>query len=421
MTKETPHRMNPPHASHRSATSFCRPAFFRLLRLLCLTVLTSVGFFSVNAATLPSVSPENAGIRPQCFLRIDSVINASIRQGITPGAVIAVLSKGQMLYEKAYGQKAVFPHREPMELKTIFDLASCTKPLATATSIFVLQERGLLHLNDPVKKFIPEFISQGKDITIMHLLTHTSGLPVYVSETILQKKYGAPNPVGMMHYIDSCRRDCEAGTRMQYSCLNYIALQHIVEKCSGMSLRDFSKQMIFDPLGMTATDFCPNAEMKLHCAPTSRLRGDSVLCGIVHDPLARIMNAGMSGNAGLFADVDDVALLIAALQRGGELNGTRILSPESVQTFVSIPDSLRSFGRTPGWDVASKYAGCKGHFMSETTYCHTGYTGTSIVVDPVSGIAIILLTNRVHPREKSSVVKLRAQIADIIGQAVPLK
>ena len=371
--------------------------------------------FSLQAATLPVTTPEAMGMHSAAFLRVDSAINACMQKRVIPGAVLGVVSHGQMLYEKAYGDKAIFPSREPMDVNTVFDLASCTKPLATAISILILNERGLLDLNDPVRKYIPEFKSSGRDITVMHLLTHTSGLPVYVSEIMLKNRYGAPNPNGFMHYIDSCRRDAAPGQRMEYSCLNYIALQHIVENISGKSLRDFAKENIFDPLGMQHTDFCPTGETLQRCAPTSKLRGDSVLRGMVHDPLARVMNAGVSGNAGLFSDVNDVAVLVATLQNGGSWEGKRILSEASVKTLTTVPDSLQAFGRTPGWDMASKYATCKGTMLSAKTYCHTGYTGTSIVVDPDNDLAIILLTNRVHPYDKGSIVKLRAEIADMIA------
>lgn len=377
--------------------------------------------FLLQAATLPSATPETVAMHRAAFLRVDSAINACIEKRTIPGAVFAVLRHGQMLYEKAYGNKTVFPTHEPMDVNTVFDLASCTKPMATAISILILNERGLLNLNDPVQKYIPAFQSGKNAITIMHLLTHTSGLPVYVSEIALKKRYGAPNPDGFMHYIDSCRRDADPGQRMEYSCLNYITLQHIVENISGKNLRDFAKENIFDPLGMTHTDFCPTGETLQRCAPTSKLRGDSVLRGIVHDPLARVMNGGISGNAGLFSDVNDVAVLVAALQHGGSWNGNRILSEASVKTLITVPDSLKAFGRTPGWDMASKFASCKGTMLSAHTYCHTGYTGTSIVVDPDNDIAIILLTNRVHPYDKGSVVKLRTQIADIIGQAIAIE
>lgn len=386
-------------------------------KYLTLVVLCLLAF-SFSDASLPKVAVQGTEIDIRCTERVDSAIHASINRKLIPGAVFAIISREKVLYEKAYGSKSVFPTREPMDVNTVFDLASCTKPLATAISILQLQDRGLLDLNDPVQKYIPEFRSGSRTVSIMHLLTHTSGLPVYVSEIMLKNRYGAPNATGFMHYIDSCRRDAGPGERMEYSCLNYIALQHIVENISGKNLRDYARENIFSPLGMLHTDFCPTGETWQRCAPTSRLKGDSVLKGIVHDPLARVMNGGISGNAGLFSDVHDVSILVAALLNQGSWNGYRLLSADAVHTLTTVPDSLKAFGRTPGWDMASKYATCKGTMLSPNAYCHTGYTGTSIVVDPDNDLAIILLTHRVHPYDKGSIVKLRAKIADIVASGM---
>jgi len=182
-------------------------------------------------------------------------------------------------------------------------------------------------------------------------------------------------------------------------------------------LRDFAKQNIFDVLGMTHTDFNPTGDLLTDCAPTSKIK-DGVLTGIVHDPLARDFNAGISGNAGLFSNAEDIAILAATLQNGGEWHGKSILSPSAVKLMRSIPDSLKTFGRTLGWDMSSNYSSCKGNLLSPNAYCHTGYTGTSIVIDPDNDISIILLTNRVHPVDKGSVVKLRAAVANAVATSI---
>jgi len=256
------------------------------------------------------------------------------------------------------------------------------------------------------------------NIRIVNLLTHTSGIPSYAPETTIKKRYGTSNPIGFMNYIDSCKRDFEPGKSMEYSCLNFITLQHIIEKISGKSLRDFAKENIYDVLGMHHTDFNPGNEMLANCAPTSKLKNGSVLQGIVHDPLARQFNCGISGNAGLFSNASDIAILVAALQNGGEWNGHRILHPITVNQMRTVPDSLKAFGRTLGWDLSSRYSSCKGDSLSPNTYCHTGYTGTSIVIDPDNDISIILLTNRVHPFDKGSVVKLRAMVSNAVAASI---
>jgi CubicO group peptidase (beta-lactamase class C family) len=221
-----------------------------------------------------------------------------------------------------------------------------------------------------------------------------------------------------MQYIDSCKRDFEPGKGMEYSCLNFISLQHIIENVSGENLRDFARENIFDVLGMSHTDFNPSGELLEECAPTTKLKGQTVLKGVVHDPLARLFNDGISGNAGLFSDANDIAILVAAIQNGGEWNGKRILKPESVKLMRTIPDSLKNFGRTLGWDMSSPYSSCKGNLLGPNTYCHTGYTGTSVVIDPDNDISIILLTNRVHPIDKGSVVQLRKLVANAIAESI---
>ena len=169
---------------------------------------------------------------------------------------------------------------------------------------------------------------------------------------------------------------------------------------------------------MNHTDFNPKAELMASCAPTSMLKNGNVLRGIVHDPLARQFNCGISGNAGLFSNANDIGILVAALQNGGEWNGRRILHPMTVKEMRTVPDSLKTFGRTLGWDMSSHYSSCKGDSLSPNTYCHTGYTGTSIVIDPDNDISIILLTNRVHPYDKGSVVKLRAMVSNAVATSM---
>ncbi len=379
--------------------------------------------FTAAAQPLVRVTPDLVGLDSIKLKSADTLIQSAIDKKEIPGAVLAIVRHGKMAYLKAYGNKQVYPILELMNVNTVFDMASCTKPMATAISAMILIERGKLHIGDNVNMYIPGFVSTGnptmnENIRILNLMTHTSGLPAYASESTLKKRYGAPNPLGFMQYIDSCRRDFEPGKKMQYSCLNFITLQHVIENITGKSLRDFAKENVYNVLGMTHTDFNPTGETLERCAPTSMMEDLKVLKGIVHDPLARVMNGGISGNAGLFSDANDIGILVATLQNGGEWNGKRILSPESVKLMRTVPESLKVYGRTLGWDVSSPYAGCKGDLLGPNTYCHTGYTGTSIVIDPDNDISIILLTNRVHPIDKGSVVKLRKMVANAVAGAM---
>lgn len=375
------------------------------------------------AQGLIQLAPAATGLNESKLTNADNAIQLSIYRKEIPGAVLGVVSKGKMVYLKAYGNKQTYPDVQPMSVNTVFDLASCTKPLATATSVMILIEKGMIGLNDNVASYLPGFsnFTEGKDekqIKIIHLLTHTSGLPTYAPVSALEKRTGLPLPQVLTLYIDSCRREFEPGSNMKYSCLNYITLQHIVETVSGKNLRDFCKENIFDVLNMAQTDFNPSDEMKIECAPTEKQKNGSVLKGVVHDPLARVMNEGISGNAGLFSNVNDLGILVAALMNGGEINGKRILSPLSVNLMTTLPESLKKFGRTPGWDMSSAYSGCKGDLFSSSTYCHTGYTGTSIVIDPENDIAVILLTNRVHPTDRGSVAKLRTSVANAVAGSI---
>jgi CubicO group peptidase (beta-lactamase class C family)/lysophospholipase L1-like esterase len=352
----------------------------------------------------------------------DAVIQKAVNNGEIPGAVLGIVKDGKLAYLKAYGNKQIVPEKRPMDVNTVFDLASCSKSVSTAVSAMILVERGQLRLIDRVSLFIPEFKGwengRRKEIRIIDLLTHTSGLPPYAPVKELEEKYGAPNPNGLIEYISTCKRDFEPQTRFQYSCLNYITLQRIIETISGVSLQEFAKQNIFNVLGMKHTDYNPKGETLKRCAPTELQPDGSVLTGIVHDPLARIMNGGVSGNAGLFSDANDLAILAETLLNGGEHEGKRILSPLGVKVMTTIPRDLTTFGRTPGWDIYSPYASNNGDIFGGNTFGHTGYTGTSLIIDPDNQTAVILLTNRAHPNDKGEVVRLRSLVANVVASSI---
>lgn len=369
----------------------------------------------------------------------DQAIETAIVEDGIPGAVLAVVRHGKMAYLKAYGNRRVYPKTEPMTTNTVFDMASCSKSMSTAISTLILAEQGKLRMLDPVSRYIPNFkdweSADGKEkqtIRIADLMTHTSGLPPYAPVAEVSKQYGSPNPDGLMEYIATCPRDFRPQTDFQYSCLNYITLQHIIETVSGQSLRQFAKEHIFDVLGMTHTDYLPCIQDKKGnwvnteelpewaslIAPTEKQPNGQVLCGQVHDPLARIMNGGISGNAGVFSCAEDIAVLCAALQNGGEWNGRRILSPLGVKAMRTVPRATASLGRTLGWDCFTAYASNNGDFLSPNTYGHTGYTGTSIVIDPDTDTSVILLINAVHPEDGHGVVRLRSLVANAVAASI---
>lgn len=411
----------------------------KLLSLLLLAILPAIGM----AQHLKQVSPEKVGMSSQRLLKADSIIEDAICQGNIPGAVLAVVRHGQMAYLKAYGNRQVWPVQIPMTTNTIFDMASCSKAMSTALSALILCEEGKFRMLDAVNRYVPGF-EDWKDetgdktaIRIHHLMTHTSGLPAYYSPD----PNATPDPDACIDHIAHMKRGFEPGTGFRYSCLNFITLQRIVEKTSGMSLRQFSRSRIFTPLGMNHTDYIPCApdangvwhptdqpcwaalmpegeDWRSIVAPTTRQGADSVLCGMVHDPLARIMNGGISGNAGLFSSAEDIAVLCAMLQNEGTWNGHRIMSPQTARLVRTVPRFAEPFGRTYGWDNYSDYASCNGDLFSAGTYCHTGFTGTGIVVDPELDCSVILLTNSVHPDEGGSTVRLRSIVSNAVAASI---
>ena len=377
----------------------------------------------ISAQHLPLVTPDQVGMDTQKLLQADKIIKEAIENKEIPGAVLAVVKDGKMAYLKAYGNKQIYPTSIKMDVNSVFDLASLTKPIATAISAMILVERGELRLLDKVNLFIPNFkgwtdINGTKDIRVIDLMTHTSGLPAYAPVEQMQKSKGTTNPDKMIEYIATAKRDFEPQTDFQYSCLNYITLQRIIETITKQSLQTFAKQNIFDVLGMMHTDYNPTGETLKRTAPTSRLQGSDVLKGVVHDPLARIMNLGVSGNAGLFSDANDLAILVATLQNNGEYNGRRILSPLAVKTMRTVPRATKDIGRSPGWDVFTPYSSNNGDLFGPNTYGHSGFTGTSIIIDPDTNTSVILLTNSVHLNNGGKVVRLRSLIANIVAASI---
>ncbi|HCT94809.1 MAG: hypothetical protein A2X19_11005 [Bacteroidetes bacterium GWE2_39_28] len=392
--------------------------------ILSLSVIFT--FAALLAQPLPRVTPDKAGMDPVRLSNVDAIIENSIKIGEVPGAVLAVVRDGKMVYLKSYGNKSVYPKVEKMDVNTVFDLASVSKPLGTAIAFMQLVEQGKIRLTDNVSMYIPGFKGYENpeggrpiDIRIIDLLTHSSGLPPYAPAAELVAKYGSPAPEGLIEYIATCKRDFKPGAKFQYSCLNFITLQNVLQNVTGMKLEEYAQKNVFDVLGLKNTTFNPKPEMYAKIAPTERQADGTVILGKVHDPLARLLNGGNSGNAGVFSDAEDMAIIAAALMNGGEYNGKRILGSLTVETMTRVPKDVEQLGRSLGWDNYSSYASNSGNLFHPTkTFGHTGYTGTSIIIDPVSKTAVILLANRVHPEDKGSVVRLRALVANAVAGSV---
>ncbi|MGB9892790.1 MAG: serine hydrolase domain-containing protein [Candidatus Saccharicenans sp.] len=373
---------------------------------------------------LPPSRPEEVGMDSRRLAVVDEIINQAIEEHDFPGAVLLVSRQGRVVWRKAYGLSQLIPEPAPMKVDLIFDLASMTKPIATATSIMILVERGKIRLWDKVKKYIPEFVPfieekgiEGEEARLFHLLTHTSGLPPYVDPKEIISKYGDLCPTEtLVKYIASLRKGFRPGEKFVYSCLNYITLAQIVKIVSGEDLAEFSKKNIFQPLGMTSTFFNPPEEVKPRCVPTEVINGKP-LRGVVHDPLARLQG-GVSGNAGLFSTADDLAIFAQMMLNKGEYKGVRILSPLAVERMTEIFPKLNYAGRGFGWDLASDYATVRGDLFSYNSYGHSGYTGTSIWIDPETQTVVIFLTNRVHPDDKGEIIAKRSQVANVVAAAI---
>lgn len=359
--------------------------------------------------------PVQKEIRKQHFSEIDHVIEEEIEKGNFPGAVVLVCKQDDILYWQAFGHEVIEPCEEPICRNTIFDIASLTKPIATATSIMILRDRKAIDLDDYVGTYLPAFACNGKEeVRIKHLLTHTSGLPAYTNADKLKGQFGSPCPEKVIEKICELEAISKPGEEFRYSCLGYITLAKIVEAVSGKSIDDFSRENIFAPLGMKHTAYNPPASWEKDIAAT-QIVDQQLLRGTVHDPLTKLMG-GISGNAGLFSNAYDLSIYCKMLLNDGIWNGRRVLSSEAVAMLTTA----QVYGRAYGFDVNSSYSSAKGSYAPEKAFCHTGYTGTSIVCDPVSETFVIILTNRVHPSDQGTAKSVRSKVADIVFSSLSI-
>jgi uncharacterized protein YbbC (DUF1343 family)/CubicO group peptidase (beta-lactamase class C family) len=352
----------------------------------------------------------------RAFPAVDAVIQNAISDGSIPGAVVVVGHDGAVIYRKAYGGRALEPRREVMTLDTVFDLASLTKVIVTTTAVMQLVESGKVRLNDPVAKYLPEFAANGKDdITVRQLLTHYSGLE---PDLDLKTAWEGKETAYRMAFAEVPADP--PGSRFSYSDINFIVLGALVERVSGESLDEYAERHIFVPLKMMRTRFVPplagRAGWIEKIAPTQYDENERMLRGVVHDPTARRMG-GVAGHAGLFSTGDDLAKFAQALLNGGD----GILSALSVEKMTQPEQPpaapvLRGFG----WDIDSPFSSNRGDLLPVGGYGHTGFTGTSMWIDPTTQSYIILLTNAVHPRGKGNAIALRSKVATSVAAALPL-
>lgn len=341
----------------------------------------------------------------------DSVVETAIQNHEVPGAVLVVGHDGQVVYRKAYGMRSLEPARSAMSVDTIFDIASLTKVIATTTAIMQLVEQGKVRLNDPVVKYIPEFGQNGKgDITVRDLMTHYSGLPPGLD---LKSAWSGREVGYSMAFAVTPTAPPES--RFVYSDVDFIVLGALVQRVAGTTLDAYSAENIFVPLGMTKTGFHPPAAWLPEIAPTEFDERGQMLRGTVHDPTVRRMG-GVAGEAGLFSTADDLGKFAQAL-----LSGSSILSPLAVQKMTTPEQPANaSTLRGLGWDIDSPMSHNRGELLPVGSFGHTGFTGTSLWIDPTTNTYIILLTNAVHPRGQGSAISLRSKIATAVAAALNL-
>jgi len=356
--------------------------------------------------------------------RIDGVVQEAIAAGQLPGAVVLVTNRGRIVYRKAFGLRAVRPAPEPMTVDTVFDLASLTKAVATAPSVMALVEDGVVRLRDRVARHLPGFELHGKEtVTVEHLLTHVSGLR---PDLPLEEEFEGTDEA--LRRVFAERLEAPPGEAFIYSDLNFVLLGEIVRRVSGLPLDAFAADRLFDPLDMRDTSFRPDTDLVARIAPTEACTplgwpcggpAASMLRGVVHDPTARRMG-GVAGHAGLFGTADDLARFGAMLLDGGRsASGRAVLSPLTVarMTRPSTPAHLRDV-RGLGWDIDSRYSSNRGDLFPPRSFGHTGFTGTSIWIDPETRTVVVFLSSRVHPDGGGNVVRLRGLVATLAAAAV---
>jgi uncharacterized protein YbbC (DUF1343 family)/CubicO group peptidase (beta-lactamase class C family) len=360
---------------------------------------------------LPLVPPEEAGMDPATLAQIDAVVDQGLRAKDMPGCVVAIGRQGKLVLRKAYGYRQVLPQRASMTTDTVFDMASLTKPIATATSVMLLIGQAKVRLEDPAAKHLPEFAQNGKQgITVLQLLTHQSGL---VADNPLGDYRDGPERA--WERIAALKPQAQPGAKFIYSDVNYIVLGELVKRVSGQRLDEFSREHIFGPLGMTETGFLPPEPLRRRAAPTEK-RDGRWMCGEVHDPRAFLLG-GVAGHAGLFSTASDLAVFAQMMLGRGQYGGVRVLAAETVDQMTEsrrVPGGLRGLG----WDMRSGLSSNRGKGFSPRAFGHGGFTGTVLWIDPQYELFVIFLSNRLHPDGKGAVNPLAARIGTIAVEAI---
>jgi len=359
---------------------------------------------------------EDGGFDAASFASVEAIMNAAVKDSAFPGAQLLVARNGVIAHNAAYGAFDYSPYGKRVETRTMFDLASVTKVIATTSAVMRLVDEGKLSLSDPVVKHLPAFGQNGKShITIYNLMLHNSGLPGW------RKFYEfCTTPQCVVDSIMASRLAYRTGDSTIYSDLGLITVGKVIEKVSGTTLDRFVDSVFYKPLGMTNTMYNPPKSRWSRIAPTevdvSWQRTGVAVQGRVHDENCAVLG-GVSGHAGLFSTASDLAIILQMELNGGTYGGRSYLNDATIRQFITRQSERSSRGI--GWDTRAPGRSFTGRLTSSSTFMHTGFTGTSVVVDPEKRLIIVLLTNRVHPtRENMKIADVRPRVHDAVIAAI---
>ena len=381
-------------------------------RIIFLLLVTSISIsYAQSVHEIPQQVPDAIGMDADRLNAIDDIVREGIEQEKMPGCVVIIGRREGIAFRRAYGNRQLQPEQVAMTTDAVFDLASLTKPLATATSVMILIQQGKLDLNASVATYLPEFAQQGKDkITIRHLLTHTGGL--IADNAMNDYANGADEAITK---ICALKPNAAPGESFTYSDVGFIVLGQVVQAVSGKNVHEFSHEHIFAPLGMTETGYLPGDALKSRAAVTEQ-RDGHWMQGEVHDPRAFALG-GIAGHAGLFSTADDLARYATMMLNSGHLKDVRILD-EATFALMTTPIEIPRGQRALGWDVKTGYSSNRSDLMSLQAFGHGGFTGTGIWIDPVQNLFVIFLSNRVHPDGKGSVNQLIGRIGTVASASI---
>jgi uncharacterized protein YbbC (DUF1343 family)/CubicO group peptidase (beta-lactamase class C family) len=378
---------------------------------LAVLILLAAMQHAPGRAQVPEVSPDALGLNAELLDRIDGLVEQAIEEKKLPGCVVAIGRTGGIGFLKPYGHRQLEPGREEMTTDTVFDMASLTKPIATATSIMILVERGEVRLRSPVADYIPEFGENGKEhVTVEDLLIHRGGL--IPDNSLKDYQDGVEKAWERIYALEG-----GGGDKFVYSDVGFLVLGEIVHRVSGKNVDEFAAENIFEPLGMKETGYNPESELRERAATTEEVDG-KWLRGTVHDPRAALLE-GVAGHAGLFSTACDLAVYCDAMLRGARPGAAsaRIMS-RAAEAEMLRPREIGSHRRSLGWDNRSGYSTNRGELFSDRAFGHGGFTGTAMWVDPKLDLFVIFLSNRLHPDGKGNVNSLAGTIGAIAAAAI---